>query len=254
MDTKNTLQSYSGPREGYKHKYSFMAEVSHMVAFLTKEEILNAASKDGFVYFQQSRIGLPKLLPMRWQISGMKSSENIISFKVDTILKRTELMPNFLSGMKRNDVIHQISYGEKWRNDYSTPTHKVTTENHFISRVLREIRNTFRVNDLVDQVEELFVGDRMFLHFQDDSQAYSITVRDSSKFIWGKSRALCNITYNTKDRQTGKRKEVSQEWILALPIRIKELMSFTVRAQRVPELCKKVWKIHMRRRADESIH
>lgn len=211
MHTQNTLHSHR-QKETPKASFSFMADITHAVAFLTKEQIISAASSDGMVLFQRSMIGKPKLLPMGGKEFSGQTSDNIVALKVDTVLRRAGLLPQELEHTRRKDSIEKISLGERGKENFDNPTHhKTRTESNTIGNILRSIRNSFRNNDLVEQVDELHSGDRMFLHFQDDSQAYSISVRDSSKMVGGQSRALCNITYATRDPATGERKEVSQE-------------------------------------------
>ena len=235
--------------------YSFMAQVVDRIAFLTRDEILSAASSDGKIHFQRCMSGDIKLIPMQWQVSSFQNSRDIVCLKIETVLNRAQLLPKFFAGIKQTEKIEDIQIGRRWESDDSDlRLQRIQSTKTTIGGILRWIKNAFRKNDQVSKVDELFTGDRMLLHFKDDSLAYSVTVWAVGSIyvekIW--MCALCNITYNKTNPKTGEHTEVSQEGILSLPIQIDAPLTFKVDRLKVPELHKELSTIYIKRRSQET--
>lgn len=117
-----------------------------------------------------------------------------------------------------------------------------------VGTLLTQAKNSFRESDTVNSVEKLYIGDRMFIRFLDDSHVYTISVKDSSKIVNGESRAICSITYREAD------KTITQECILRLPLSTNHSMFATAVGKKIPALSQKIKTIQVQRRDRYNTH
>jgi hypothetical protein len=149
----------------------------------------------------------------------------------------------------RNFLIEEINVGNanSANSDNSTDP-QIQSRNVSARSILASVKNSFRESDNVEQIESLTIWDLMYIQFVDDSHVYAISVKDSSKTVWTQGTALCNITHKEWD------KEVTQEWIIRLPLQINHNMFATAGAKKILSLNKTISNIKLRRRSNIRTH
>ena len=193
-----------------------------------------------------------------------------VSLRADTIKKRTgafesnwalEYMKDFVyreGRLDRKFLVEEISVrGTDKQNMESLGTHEVTRKNTSTGSILARAKNAFQEAPSLNQIEQLSVWDLMYIRFIDDSHVYSISVEESSRVInmrdasWVAhpvTTALCHITY--KDEE----KEITQEWIIYLPLQLGQKMIVIHKSKKIGILHKPIANMKLRRKKGSTIH
>ncbi|NDK19225.1 hypothetical protein GW819_00090 [Candidatus Gracilibacteria bacterium] len=211
---------------------SLMRKVSKACKDFFPSDLLGTDA-DGYYHFHEDRTGKVQVIP-RDNIEKNITGEQRVKIKVDTILNRATVFP-------APDVIEDPVIRRKMESKALVQKRK----DEYIYEVLRATRKTFTNNDVIKEISDMKIGDRVLLQLAGHSEMYSVTVQDASREVDGKTYAFCDVMYGS--RPYGEKKARHICGLLRLPLSMGTKVVFTSRGKLVEEFHLPVQKIYLNR-------
>ncbi|MDD2891558.1 MAG: hypothetical protein PHQ95_01200 [Candidatus Gracilibacteria bacterium] len=212
--------------------FSLMGKVSKACKNFLSSDLLGT-DVDGYYHFEEDYAGKVQVVSRNNLEKNIQGKQRV-KIKVDTILNRATAFP-------APEVIEDPAIRRKMESKSLVQKRK----DEYIYEVLRAARKTFTSNDLIKEITDMQIGDRVLLQLAGHSEMYSVTVQDASKEVGGKTYALCDIMYRSGIGKEKKARHVCG--LLRLPLSIGTKVVFTSRGKLVEDFHLPVQKIHLDR-------
>ncbi|MDD2916378.1 MAG: hypothetical protein PHH70_00870 [Candidatus Gracilibacteria bacterium] len=235
-----------------KPSFSFMRGLVDYVYTLTSEQVVSATSPEGKIYFAKKSQKPEVLNPL-----DADRHNKGFGFHASMAMRRAEVFGNrgpleYMGGLvlKQDGRIDRSARVEQISTQKGGEQYEYASKEISISSLLAHARNSFRESDTVNFIDKLYAGDRMYLQFEDNSDIYAISVKNSSRIVDDKIFALCEIT---REQKNGK--YIIQEGLIRLPLITHQEILVTHAAKKIEGLSgKKITSIKLQRRSDFITH
>lgn len=181
VDVNHVRKDYS-LKEWWNSIVSMSRKISLACRNLLSTDLLGTEKK-GFYYFQEDSLWRVQIAPIE-TVKENPTGKWLLKIRVETILNRATAFP-------APDMIEDPLIRKKmlWKEE------ACKRRNERVQKTLDAAKKTFNELDKVQKISFLKSGDSMLIYLKWNSTLYTVTVKESSKELGGKTYALCDVTY-----------------------------------------------------------